>query len=207
MAFDVLCVVAHPDDEVLGCGGTLWKHHENGDRVRIHFMTTRGMEDQILKAWPGTIIHSKKDPPDQQFDILPLNYFVQNLEQEDYDPDVIYTHWPHDLNLDHAIIARAVLTVFRPKPDSKPRKIFAFEVLSSTEWSHGYEPFTPNWYNRLTTQHIAKKVNSMRCYASEIQEFPHPRSTTAIWIKARFRGAECGSLLAESLHLIRGVEG
>ena len=205
---NVLAVVAHPDDEVLGCGGTLWKHHENGDLVVFHFMTNRDMKDQISSAWPGcTFGEDIPNPPDQQFDILTLNYFTQRIEQVGIDPDIIYTHWPHDLNLDHAITARAVLTVFRPKPNTKPRKILAFETLSSTEWSHGYNTFSPNYYVPLTEDQIVKKLKSMFCYKHEIKDFPHPRSEGGILARAHVRGIECGHSYAEAFYLVRCVEG
>ena len=206
---NVLAVVAHPDDEVLGCGGTLWKHHEAGDTVRMMLLAERGLLDQTLKAWNGEITYESPLPeiPDQRFDSWDLLDIVQRIEEHYYDPDVVYTHWPHDLNLDHAITARAVLTVFRPKPGTKPRRILAFETISSTEWSHGYETFSPNYYVPLTIELVTKKVESMRYYESEIKEFPHPRSSMGIWSKARVRGGECGYPYAEAFHLVRCVEG
>ena len=207
---NVLIVVAHPDDEILGCGGTLAKHVEAGDVVTIHILSRRDLHKQSLEAQDilgyNTLFTSALD--DQRFDTYPLEDVIHEIRvSAGVQPDIIYTHWPHDLNLDHSITTRAVLTVFRPKPQARPRRILAFETLSSTEWSHGYESFSPNYYVPLKIEHVTKKVQSMRCYKSEIKEFPHPRSTMGIWTKARTRGSECGHSYAEAFHLVRCVEG
>lgn len=202
---NVAAVVAHPDDEVLGCGGTLAKHVEAGDDVIVSILGRPGVSPaDALKvlgvpAWfPGSL-------PDQRFDTVP---FVKLVEQVHggrtslLSPDIVYTHHPGDLNLDHALTARAVLTAFRPKPGEKPRTILACEVLSSTEYTFP-QVFQPNWYETLTAHHVLCKVAALQCYPSEIKQLPHPRSSGGVRDAAYYRGSQCGVRYAEAFQLLR----
>ena len=211
---NVLVVVAHPDDEALGCGGTIAKHVDNDDTVQVMWMITRGLGDSISRSLaalsPGavqTMGSAKIDSLlDQQFDVAPLVDLVKSIDdRKKLDPDIIYTHWPHDLNQDHALTARAVLTAFRPKPAAGPCTILAFETLSSTEWSHGYRAFEPNWYEPLSITQVRNKIKAMECYESEMKDSPHPRSVQGIMDRAKVRGNECGHMYAEAFHVIRRV--
>lgn len=203
---NVLCVVAHPDDEVLGCGGTLAKHAENGDEVGIwygtdHYHDERNDAAAILGL--STSVVGCLALPDQKFETVPIIESQQFMEMSTFQPDVIYTHHPGDLNLDHALIARAVLTAFRPKPESKPRTILACEVLSSTEYTYP-RVFQPNWYVSLTADQVSQAQDALACYASEVHSYPHPRSRTAIRNRAAVRGSEIGVDYAEAFQLLRG---
>lgn len=202
---NVLAVFAHPDDEVLGAGGTLAKHAEAGDDLKLIVMGRK--EAFTSAAWRalGGTYYRLEVLPDQKFETWPLVRLVGFVEEERnrFDPDIIYTHHPEDLNLDHALTARAVLTAFRPKPGEKPRTILACEVLSSTEWT--FPPaFQPNWYEALTGDQLERKIEAMRCYESELQEWPHPRSVLGIRNLAAFRGQSVGVERAEAFCLLRG---
>ena len=209
---NVLCVVAHPDDEVLGCGGTLAKHAEAGDDVSIHILCSRhlGREAGAAAAILGAQDIEAEGVPglnDQAFDASPLSTLCRYVEFQNHDPDIVYTHHPGDLNLDHALTARAVLTAFRPKPGEKPRTILACEVLSSTEWTFP-QVFQPNWFSELTWDQVKKKQDAMRCYPSELVTAPlnepqHPRSMWGIRAAAESRGLQCGRKYAEAFQLLR----
>lgn len=202
---NVLCVVSHPDDEVLGCGGTLAKHAENGDEVTLIALVSCNRDDQLAEAcralgaaqwWTANIAD------DQQLDTVPLTFLIAAVD-EFTSSDVIYTHHPADLNLDHALTAKAVLTAFRPKPGEKPRTILACEVLSSTEWT--FPPaFQPNYFVALTEGQLQKKIAAMECYESELCEWPHPRSKLGIRNLAAYRGQQVGVEAAEAFQLLRG---
>lgn len=203
---NVLAVFAHPDDEVLGCGGTLAKHAENGDEVGIcwfstreHLREARGNAAKVLGL--STTNVAVMALPDQGFDTTPFSSMPQFLEGWPYDPDVIYTHHPGDLNLDHALTARAVLTAFRPKPGEKRRTILACEVLSSTEWTFP-QRFQPNWFEPLTPEQMEKKIRALACYPTEEEDWPHPRSEGGIVHLAAVRGQQVGVEAAEAFQLL-----
>jgi LmbE family N-acetylglucosaminyl deacetylase len=196
--------MAHPDDEVLGCGGTLSKHAEAGDTVNIVILAERGMLKQMDRA-AETLVGENwhvagRSFPDQAFETVPFTRIVE--EAGAYDGDVIYTHHPGDLNLDHALVARAVLTAFRPKPGERPRRIMACEVLSSTEWTFP-QVFQPSWFERLTLGQLEIKVAALKCYDTEIQDWPHPRSEGGVIYAANWRGQQCGAEYAEAFQLLR----
>ncbi len=144
----VLVVAAHPDDEILGCGGTMARHVENGDVVQILFVadgvTSRGQFniDQHRKVSiqaneeVGAQLPIFLDFPDNQLDSVPLLQIVQSIEPhiDDFSPSVVYTHFAGDLNIDHSIVNRAVMTACRPQPNFSVQEIYAFEVPSSTGW-------------------------------------------------------------------------
>jgi LmbE family N-acetylglucosaminyl deacetylase len=212
---NVLCVMAHPDDEVLGCGGTLAKHAENGDSVFVRILSTRSREisTQASQAFMALgLVHKEEHVsvpflvasrfPDQQADTVPFRTLADWVWGESPDADIIYTHHPGDLNLDHALTAQAVLTAFRPKPGEKPRTILASEIGSSTEWTFP-QVFQPNWFVELDSFHVDKKVAAMNCYPSEIADIPHPRSEDGITTAAQWRGQQAGVNWAEAFQLLR----
>ena len=200
---NVLAVFAHPDDEVLGAGGTLAKHAERGDDVATLLLVERGLESQARAA--TTLLGSTvafRNYPDQALETVRLSDLANSLCLDPWEPDVIYTHHPGDLNLDHALTARAVLTAFRPKPKEKPRTILACEVLSSTEWTFP-QVFQPNWFETLSVEQLLKKRDALACYPSEVQEPPHPRSLWGIENVAKTRGQQAGVAFAEAFQLLR----
>ena len=224
---NVLAVFAHPDDEVLGCGGTLAKHAEAGDKVQVLSVSFRDatlpMFHEAVRALGvfGASNHPhggmcaswsllkdgdtfKPAFEDQRFDTYPLALIADRIRGQfvTKHADIIYTHHPGDLNLDHALTAKAVLTAFRPKPGERPRTILACEVLSSTEWTFPQQ-FQPNWFEKLTSNQVGKKVSAMHSYPSEVQPEPHPRNGPGIVKAARYRGQQVGVDYAEAFQLLR----
>ena len=121
-------------------------------------------------------------------------------------PDVVFTHSRGDLNVDHGIVHDAVVTACRPTPGSCVRELLFFEVASSTEWRPvgSHDAFHPNVFYDVTA-HLAKKMEALAAYASEMRDFPHARSREALEALARWRGASCGFAAAEAFVLGRGL--
>ncbi len=202
---NVLACFAHPDDEVLGCGGALAKHAENGDSVVVIVLAERHLYKQLVcavdvLAGKDAAMAAGRTLPDQAFERVPFSQIVEFAG--DYSGDIIYTHHPGDLNQDHALTARAVLTAFRPKPGEKPRTILACEVLSSTEYTFPPQ-FSPNYFVALSGEQLQKKVDALACYETEIQPWPHPRSALGVRNLAAYRGQQVGVEAAEAFELLR----
>lgn len=224
----VLIVAAHPDDEVLGCGGTMARLAQEGHEVRVAIlaegMTSRSPQRE--QADPKQLHHLHQQArqaadklhvkevvvaslPDNRLDTVPLLEVVKLVEDliEKFSPEVIYTHHPGDLNVDHGVVHRAVLTATRPMPGQKVREIFAFEVPSSTEWAfHRREPsFRPNVFVDITGT-LEAKISALACYESETRKFPHPRSPEALRAIAARWGSVAGFHAAEAFELIRSLK-
>ena len=222
IAKKVLILVAHPDDEILGCGGTIAKYSKDDDiyvailgegmlsRHKMKRTNLTELKGQSRKA--NKILNTKDvlffDLPDNQFDTVSFLEIVKKIENiiGEINPSIIYTHHPGDLNIDHRITFRAVLTATRPIGHIV-KDIFSFEVLSSTEWSYQKmgSSFNPNYYEDISG-FMEKKIDSMKAYVSEIKEFPHPRSSEGIRIMAQKRGMEVGIKYAEAFELIRHIQ-
>lgn len=223
----VLVVAAHPDDEVLGAGGVMAKHVQKGDEVFSLIIgdgiTSRYEENELNKDSVRTQVEAIKGHCLAagkvlgvknttvlgnyccRFDRRPILDMTKAIEKEitRVKPDIVYTHNCSDVNNDHGIVFKAVLTATRPSPDFCVKKLLTFEVLSSTEWGFHAE-FRPNVYEDISST-IHKKIEAMKVYESEVREFPHARSLEAIKILAQKRGAEVGLNYAECFKLIRDV--
>lgn len=224
----VLIVAAHPDDEVLGVGGTAARHAAQGDSVFALILgegqTSRGEHredvgrDIVCGLHKNTIesaaaIGFKEvfftDFPDNRFDSVDLLDMVKAVEKKlrEISPQIVYTHYSGDLNIDHERTARAVLTATRPMLDCCVEEIYAFETLSSSEWNFDYsrQPvFCPNVFVDITDCYD-KKEQAMKCYVSEICEFPHPRSLVGMDALSKMRGMAAGMERAEAFMLVRSV--
>jgi LmbE family N-acetylglucosaminyl deacetylase len=223
----VLIVAAHPDDEILGCGGTAARLVAEGNDVHFAIlgegMTSRHALRSDADASQLTSLHEQAHAaaakvgvrnvvlhnlPDNRLDTVPLLEVVKLVEGlvDRIRPEIIYTHHGGDLNVDHGIIHRAVLTATRPTVGQKVQEIYAFEVPSSTEWAfQRLEPlFRPNVFVDITRT-IESKVAAMECYKTETREFPHPRSPEALRALATRWGSVAGCAAAEAFELVRWV--
>jgi N-acetylglucosamine malate deacetylase 1 len=219
----ILAIVAHPDDEVLGAGGTLARHTANGDEVHIVFLAdgvgARGQdraaaEQRAKGACFAASILGAREPeflgfPDNRLDQLDLLDIVQAIERviRKIAPHTIYTHHAGDLNVDHVLCHRAVLTASRPLPGSSVRRIYAMEIPSSTEWasSNLADAFMPTRFVDISaTQEIKRRA--LEAYGEEMRAFPHPRSFEAVNALAVWRGASAGLLSAEAFVVVREIE-
>ena len=219
----VLVVAAHTDDEALGCGGTIARHVAEGDTVYAVFMadgvTSREGADQTdlesrnVAAENARAILGIKENfylglPDNRLDSLPLIEVVQRLEPiiRKLQPNIIYTHHHGDLNIDHRITHQAVLTACRPMPGSRLQAIYAFEIMSSTEWATPIvEPFVPNHYVDISNQ-IINKMDALRAYELEMRDAPHSRSIEHLTHLAHHRGHTVGLTVAEAFVVIRTIQ-
>lgn len=201
-----LVVVAHPDDEVLGCGGTIARLTAEGEQVHVVILSfTRAPvshSDCAVEHLGGSAAHHLF--PDQHFDTVPLFDITKAIESviAGRQPDTVYTHHPGDLNQDHVITSRAVLTACRPVNGCPVKTVYAMEIPSSTEWGDG--TFHPNTYVDVTAT-LDRKVAAMEMYETERREFPHPRSPEALRALAAYRGASAGVEAAEAFQLLRQI--
>ena len=220
----VAVIVAHPDDEVLGFGGTICRHAEAGDAVHVLFLATglaarspdgkvtpeeiAGLRQEALSAGKilGVTSIEFADFPDNRMDTVALLDVVKRVDDfvEKTQATLIYTHHAGDLNIDHSICARAVLTACRPIPGARTRKIYAGEILSSSEYAIAQDRFRPTTYIGIEP-YIGRKREALQSYTREVRYWPHPRSIKAVALLARLRGSECGAEAAEAFALIREV--
>lgn len=216
----VLVVAAHADDEVLGCGGTMARHADSGDSVDVVLLAdgVTGRLDNKLKnrgesALKACAILGANEPvcfdyPDQKLDKLSFLEIVQSIEPviERLGPTIIYTHHGGDLNLDHRIVHRAVMTALRPMPSSTYKAIYAFEVASSTEWASSAigEAFRPDHFVGIEAT-LDRKIEALRAYDQEMRDFPHARSYEAVRALAVVRGASVGLSSAEGFVTLRSI--
>ncbi len=224
---NILVIAAHPDDEVLGCGGTVAALSHQGSHVTILILaqglTSRPDFDSERAATQldlhraraqeaGRILGAREvvfgEFPDQKMDTLPLLAITQRIEREiqRVQPEVIFTHHGGDLNMDHAIVFRATLTATRPIPGSCVRRVYAYEIASSTEWA--FQQFAPGFQPQVfcdISATLDRKLAAMRVYESEVRPFPHPRSDEALQSQAQRWGAATGLHAAEAFQLVREI--
>lgn len=224
----ILVIAAHPDDEILGCGGTIAKHIKNKDKVKTLILgegiTSRQpkrnlnlSKNKLEKLKKISIQANKKigmkdlvhhDLPDNRFDSLEFLDIVKILEKEifKFKPNIIYTHSSYDLNIDHKIISKATITASRPQNNKFLKKILLFEIPSSSEWqSSELENFKPNYFVDISKT-IKKKINALKIYKNEMKKWPHPRSVRAVKMLSNLRGAQIGCNAAEAFYLARQID-
>jgi LmbE family N-acetylglucosaminyl deacetylase len=212
----VLVVAAHPDDEILGVGATIRKHVNNGDEAFAVILgegqtsrwDARDMaDDGVVESLhqdsynaAQVIGYSKlffENLPDNRFDSVDLLDTVKVVERyiDILKPDIVYTHHSGDLNVDHQITARAVLTASRPIGEYSVKEIYGFETVSSTEWNFGHvsQVFNPAKYIDVSDT-FECKCEAMRLYKSELCEFPHSRSIKMLQALAEMRGGYSRSI-------------
>ena len=217
---NILFVVAHPDDEVLGAGATISKLVKKGHRVAVCTMANQAtaranisktlQNDQnnafgimgIEKSYAG-------DFPNIQMNTVPHLRLVQFIEStiEDWNAEVVYTHHPSDTNNDHVMTsyaAQAASRLFQRREGLPCLKQFLYmEVPSSTEWSldTSVNRFTPNMFVEVGNEGIDTKLKALRAYAGVMRPYPHPRSEEAIKGLAAYRGAQAGCMYAEAFEI------
>ena len=220
----VLVVAAHPDDEVLGCGGTMARHAGEGDRVIPVFLADG--ESARGEAGAAMIGNRRRAAilaagrlgaetpiffsfPDNRLDAVPLLGIVQTIEGvlRETLPRIVYTHHGGDLNIDHRRVHQAVLTACRPLPGQSVQRVYAFEVPSSSEWGGAAlgPPFEPNRFVDIG-RWLDRKAAALDAYAGELREAPHPRSREAIAALQSWRGATAGIGAAEAFAVLREIE-
>lgn len=223
----ILVVVAHPDDEILGLGGSMKRLiTEQQCEVRAVILgeglTSRAnqrdpsqwtQELQIHKANIETARNiigyaavSVYDFPDNRFDTVPLLDLIKVIEKEknSFHPDIIFTHHGGDVNIDHQKTFDAVTTATRPLHEENVCAIITFETMSGTEWIPSTEPrrFIPNLFIDIEN-YLEAKCEAMNAYEFEKREYPHPRSKKALKNRAEMWGIANGLKAAEAFHIVR----
>ncbi|MBF8264151.1 MAG: LmbE family protein [Dehalococcoidia bacterium] len=216
----VLVIAPHPDDEVLGCGGTIVRHAREG-QVYLCIVTRayppewpveqiKKRKREVLRV--NKILGIKKtfflNLPTVKLDTLPqkgLNELITGVVQK-IKPEIVYIPHRGDLNKDHNIVFDAAMVALRPRSNSAPIKVLSYETLSETEWSaplvENY--FIPDVYVNISGT-LELKLKAMSEYKLELKEFPHPRSLEALTALARLRGSTIGVEAAEAFMLIREI--
>ncbi|MDF1795473.1 MAG: PIG-L family deacetylase [Coxiellaceae bacterium] len=218
----VLVIAAHPDDEILGCGATMARHVSHNDKVKV-VLVSEGLTSRVNSTADEAALTSLREQarqanqvlgvsdvaflsqPDNRLDSIDRLDLTQAIEKEveSFKPEIIYTHFQGDLNIDHRRVFESVLTACRPQPESDVKKILSFEVQSSTEWA----PFKnssiqPNYYVNVS-YFLQKKIDALQAYAGEMRDWPHARSYEAVVHLAKWRGSNVGVEAAEGFELIR----
>ena len=226
----VLVVAAHPDDEILGCGGTIARLTAEGAVLRVVFLAegitarydpeefdrpdvvaqSRERNDNAFKALALLGVATEEvfvsDRPCCRLDQVPQIDLVKEIEGHvrDFRPSELMTHAALDTNVDHRLAHQATLAAIRPLDNRHLRRVLAFEVLSSTEWNPT-GAFHANAFYEIG-ERVEDKIAAMAAYGDEMRQPPHPRSAEVIRALARFRGAQAGVDFAEGFTLIRSLD-
>ena len=222
----ILVIAAHPDDEVLGMGGTIAKYSSQGAEVALLIVTDGSTAQYSGSENVKSIILEKEletqrcadelgikkiyygGLPDMKLDITPHVKVNAVIEQvvSDFKPSVVYTHLNGDVNKDHRCVYESTLVACRPVEGQCVKKIFSYSVPSSTEWNvqTKQEIFAPNWYEDIS-EYCKIKYRAFSSYATELRPFPHPRSVEYLKIADSAEGLKVGLKAAESFMLLRSI--
>jgi len=213
---NILILAAHPDDETLGCGATVAKLSEEGHNIHLMTFTDgvdardeKGKENRnnrlsLISEILGINSFNHGDFPDNSMDVVPLLKLCKYIENNcPFTPDLIFTHHPDCLNIDHEMVYRATLTVFRPQ-FGKKQTILSYFVPSSTDYNP-HANFRGNFYFSLDTDSIDKKMEALHIYHEEMREYPHTRSYENVLNLMKIWGSEVGLENAEKFELARSV--
>lgn len=218
----VLVAAAHPDDEVIGCGGTIARLRASGIEVHVLFFTDGVSARSSGEVSDAAIVRKRAaieslallgvptpeflDYPDNRLDAVPMLDLSQSIAHviSRVGPVTVLTHHSGDLNVDHRCVHEAVMTACRPQPGHPVRNILCFEVASSTEWRTPAPgtAFVPQIYIDIS-EHLVAKLEALDAYRVEMRAWPHARSIKALENLARWRGANVGVDAAEAFSLAR----
>jgi LmbE family N-acetylglucosaminyl deacetylase len=213
----VLIIAAHPDDEILGCGGVAALHAAAGDTVTSVIVCEGeslryagagvGMEEDSRRAAAVLGVREIRflRLPDQQLDRLPLTDIITPLEGvvREVQPRTVYCQYGGDVNRDHELLFKAVLVAARPTQPCIDA-VYAFDTASSTEWAYP-RTFVPDTWVDITAV-LERKLEAMACYQSELREYPHPRSLQGLRNKAHAWGNQCCLEAAEVFMTVRRIQ-
>lgn len=222
----ILVLAAHPDDDILGCGGSIARFVAEGATVHVAFLADGvfsrkagfdQLESELINRRSAAIAALKMvgvtsvsfaDFPDNKMDTVPLLEIAKAIEGliSDYKPVTVITHSLNDVNVDHRRVHEATVVACRPQPGHCVKTVICYEVPSSTEWQFQgmSSSFTPNWYVDISN-YLDVKLLALAEYKSELREWPHARSIDAVGHLARWRGASVGVKAAEAFMLGRRI--
>jgi LmbE family N-acetylglucosaminyl deacetylase len=223
----ILAICAHPDDEVLGCGGTLLKHKSRKDQINLLFVfegSSRGNTKskknillnlkkrensalkvaKYLKAKSIKFLNNENLNSDSSLKIKITNEITKHINK--IRPSIIYTHSPKDLNIDHRNCFESVLISTRTSQNNKLKKIVSFEIPSSTEWSfNSFGTFKANYFVDIE-KFIKDKLKLLKMYSYELKSFPYPRSKENIISQSKYAGSYVGFKHAEKFEIIKFLD-
>ncbi len=224
----ILVIAAHPDDEVLGCGGTMAKMAAAGKQVEVLILgegaasRSDSKNARVISEIEKLQQNAKKAAkmlgvkkvrfaslPDNRFDTVPLLDVIKKIEEviAEVKPELVFTQHGGDLNVDHEVTFRAVMTAVRPLPGQGIRALYAYEVASSTEWA--FQRFRPVFRPSLFVdieKFMDNKIAAMKAYGQEVRTFPHPRSPEVLRAMAVCRGSMAGLTAAEAFETIWEIQ-
>lgn len=216
-----LVVVAHPDDEVLGFGGSGVNYLKNGDKIQplilcgdVNARSLRPSNKDLIKdIYDASEVLGFEKPilgsfPNLKMNIIPHLEIVQFIEKYiiEFMPDFIYTHHPNDLNDDHQIVSKACMAasrIFQRRNQNKRIKgLYYMEILSSTEWAlnNAQNNFHPNYFVNVEDS-LETKVKALQSYNGVMRECPHPRSIECLEALSIFRGSQSNFKKAEAFQI------
>ena len=224
----MLVIAAHPDDEVLGLGGTIAKYTEAGVEVAVLIVTDGSSAQYRNNVHLDDIIARKHAEtancasvlginhvfygglPDMRLDVTPhidINRVIEEIVNE-FQPTMVFTHFSGDMNKDHRMVYESTLVACRPTAKQCVKQLLLYSVPSSTEWNvqTASTAFHPNWYVDISGEFAKKKYQAMACYETEIREYPHPRSLEYLRTADIAEGNKVGLLAAESFIMLRAIE-
>lgn len=217
---NVIVIAPHPDDETLGCGGTLLKHHANGDKIHWLIGTTMGGEyshdkvlrrkeeiKQVEKSYPFESV-TQLDFHATKLDAIPLNDIIHSIHTvfQRIQPEIVYVPYRGDIHTDHAIIFDAAIACTKWFRHPYVRKILVYETLSETDFSMNYDlnGFRPNYFVNIS-DYLERKIEILSIFSSEVGPFPFPRSDKSVRSLAYIRGAASGFFASEAFMLLKEV--
>lgn len=212
----VLVVAAHPDDELLGCGGTIALHTRAHDHVTSVILCEGeslrygqegvGQNKDIARAARTLGVEDVRTLqfPDQRLDTITLTEIIAPLEKivREVRPEIVYCQYGGDINVDHQLLFKALLVATRP---TEPfiQTVYAFDTASSTEWAYPRTFIPDTWIDISAT--LNTKLEAMACYRSELREYPHPRSIEGLRHRAAAWGNQCCLEAAEVFMTVRRI--
>lgn len=218
----VLVIAPHPDDEIIGVGGTIIKRVQAGDEVHV-LVVTRGKEPlfdkaQVEKVRKECLLADKMagvketvflDFPAVMLETVPRYELNDEICKIVFSilPDEVYIPHRGDMQIDHQMVVDAAMVAVRPKYGHIVKRVYAYETLSETGWNipNTVNEFIPTVYEDITST-FEHKLEAMNCFKSQLAVFPAARSIGAIEALARYRGATVNVRAAEAFNLIREIK-
>ena len=222
---NILIVVAHRDDETFGCGATMAKLSKqnynifaismtdgvsarpglNNIKIKKRFKNSIKASNILKFKWLNDYSGKFKDNNMDSEDLLKIIKLIEKTKKK-INPEIVFTHYPDDLNIDHQIVANATMTAFRPKAKEKCKMILSFEIPSSTDYANFKKKiFKPNYHVNIE-KYWALKPKALKAYKDEIMKYPNSRSLKGIENLAKYRGNQVGFKMAESFQILRFLD-